>query len=308
MHLIQTKRMVRAGFLGFLRNSMVSLASVLVMTITLSVLSGILLFSHVLTSTLKTVEDKVDVTAYIIPGTEEETILDLRDRVTKLPEVADASYISEKDALADFRIRHADDETTLRALDELDENPIGAMVNIRAKEISQYESIAKFFDDTAALGAGTQSIIDHVDYNKNKDEIVAIQGILKKGRLLGIIVTLVLVLLSIIVTFNTVRLAIYFAREEISVMRLVGASRSHIRGPFIVEGALYGLVATLVTLVVFVPITAWFGAKMTDFFQGINLFKYYISHLYIFVAVLAVFGMGLGALSSVLATRRYLRK
>ena len=114
-------------------------------------------------------------------------------------------------------------------------------------------------------------------------------------------------LLAVIVTFNTVRLAIYFSREEISVMRLVGASRAHIRGPFIVEGALYGLVATVVTLVIFLPITLWFGKHMTDFFQGINLFTYYLTHLYVFLAVLLVFGIGLGALSSVLATRKYLR-
>lgn len=300
--------MFRAGFLNFSRNGIVSLSSVLVMTIALSVLAGILLFSHVLTTTLVSVENKVDVTVYIVPGSEEEAILALKDRVGKLPEVADTSYVSEKDALADFRARHADDETTLQALDELDENPIGAMINIRAKEISQYESISKFFDDSATLGVGTESIIDHVDYNKNKDEILAIQGILRKGRSLGILVTLVLMILSVVVTFNTVRLAIYFAREEISVMRLVGASRMHIRGPFIVEGALHGLVATLITLVIFVPITAWFGAKMTDFFQGINLFRYYISHIHIFIAVLVVFGMGLGAFSSVLAARRYLRR
>ena len=125
--------------------------------------------------------------------------------------------------------------------------------------------------------------------------------------MLGLVVVLVLMLLSVIVTFNTVRLAIYFSREEISVMRLVGASRAHIRGPFIVEGALYGFVATIVTLLIFIPITLWFGKHMTDFFQGINLFSYYLTHIYEFVGILLVFGIGLGAFSSLLATRRYLQ-
>ena len=305
--MVNLKRTFRTGFLSFTRNGIVSLASVLVMTIALSVLSGILLFEHVLESTLVSVENKVDVSVYFVPGAPEDSILSLQQQVQALPQVAEADYVSEADALANFRAAHADDQTTLQALDELDQNPIGAMLNIRAKDISQYQSISDFFGDTSTLGASTQSIIDHVDYNKNKQEIDAIQGLLQKGRMLGIVVTLVLMLLAVIVTFNTVRLAIYFSREEISVMRLVGASRAHIRGPFIVEGALYGLVATVVTLVIFLPITLWFGKHMTDFFQGINLFTYYLTHLYVFLAVLLVFGIGLGALSSVLATRKYLR-
>lgn len=284
-----------------------SFASVLVMTITLSVLSGILLAEHVLRKTLDDIETRVDVTVYVIPGTEEEFVLDLRNQVSALPEVAEAKYVSERDALQDFRERHADDQTTLQALDELDENPIGAQINIRAKEISQYESISKFFGESGTLSASQSSIIDHIDYNKNKEAIEAIEGILQKGRLLSLIVTLVLALLSIIVTFNTVRLAIYFAREEIAVMRLVGASRGYIQGPFIVEGAMYGFVATILTLALFIPVTAWLGVNMTDFFQGINLFAYYKSNMLMFFIILLVFGVGLGALSSVLAARKHLK-
>lgn len=284
-----------------------SLSSVLVMTITLSVLSGLLLFQHVLTTTLVNIENKVDVSVYFLPGADESTILALQDQVKALPEVATTEYITEKQALADFRERHAGDQTTLQALDELDTNPIGGLLEIKAKEISQYESISKFFEDSSTLGVGTQSIIDHVDYNKNKAEIDTVNGILNKGRTLGFIVTLVLILLSVIVTFNTVRLAIYFSREEISVMRLVGASRGHVQGPFIVEGMLYGIVATLLTLIIFLPITYWFGSRMTDFFQGINLFTYYITHIYQFIIILLVFGVGVGMISSFLAARRYLR-
>lgn len=307
MSTVNFKRMFRTGFLNFTRNSIVSLSSVLVMTITLSVLTGLLLFQHVLTTTLVNIENKVDVSVYFLPGADESTILALQDQVKALPEVSTTEYVTEKQALADFRERHAGDQTTLQALDELDTNPIGGLLEIKAKEISQYESISKFFEDSSTLGVGTQSIIDHVDYNKNKAEIDTVNGILNKGRSLGFIVTLVLILLSVIVTFNTVRLAIYFSREEISVMRLVGASRGHVQGPFIVEGMLYGIVATLLALIIFLPITYWFGSRMTDFFQGINLFTYYITHIYQFIIILLVFGVGVGMISSFLAARKYLR-
>lgn len=308
MKTVQIKRMFRAGSLSFMRNGMVSFASVLVMTITLSVLSGIMLFDHVLKTTLSGVEDRVDVTAYFLPGTGEDIILDIQEKMSTLAEVAEVSYVSEREALEAFRARHENDQTTLQALDELDENPIGAMLNIRAKEISQYESIANFFEDGTTLGVGTPSVIDQVDYNRNKEEIQTIQDILRRGRLLGILITVVLAALSIIVTFNTIRLAIFFAREEIGVMRLVGASRLHIRGPFIVEGALYGIVATVFTILLFLPITGWFGSKMTNFFGGINLFTYYTSNILWFILILLFSGVILGSLASLFATRRYLTK
>ena len=297
--------MFRSGVINFVRNGMVSLASVLVMTITLSVITGILLFNHVLETTLVGVENKVDVSVYFVPGADENAIASLKAKVDTLPQVSETDYVNEKDALADFRDRHKDDQTTLQALDELDTNPIGAVLNIKAKEISQYESIAKFFNDGTTLDAGTQSIIDHVSYNKS--EIDVINGMLAKGRTLGFAVTLVLMILSVLITFNTIRLAIYFSREEISVMRLVGGSRSQVHGPFFIEGALYGIVATLLTIVIFIPITYWFGKNMTDFFQGINLFSYYIDHILEFFAIIILFGVGLGALSSALASRKYLK-
>ncbi len=300
------RRIFRTGFLNFTRNGIVSIASVLVMTITLSVLSGIMLFNHVLQNTLTSIENRVDVSVYFVPGADEKSILELKDQVATLPEVAETNYITEKQALENFRDRHANDQTTLQALDELQENPIGALVTIKAKEISQYGTIAKFFDENGTLSTGARSIIDHVDYNKNKDEIDAISGILKKSRLLGLILVSILIALSVIVTYNTVRLAIYFSREEISVMRLVGASKAHIQGPFIIEGVFYGLVAMIFTIIIFLPITAWMGSRMTDFL-GLNLWSYYTSHILYFAAILFVFGAGLGALSSALAARRHLK-
>ncbi len=305
MRIVNIKRMFRSGVLNFARNGMVSLASVLIMTITLSVITGILLFEHVLETTLINVENKVDVSVYFVPGVDESAITALKTKVENLPQVATTQYISEKDALSDFRGRHQNDQTTLQALDELDTNPIGAMLNISAKDISQYESISKFFSDDAALDASAQSIIDHVSYNKA--EIDIINSILNKGRMLGFAVALVMMILSVLITFNTIRLAIYFSREEISVMRLVGGGRTQVHGPFFVEGALYGIIATIITLVIFLPITYWFGKNMTDFFQGINLFQYYLKNIGQFFVIIVLFGVGLGALSSALASRKYLK-
>ena len=302
---VAVKRMFRSSVLNFVRNGMVSLASVLVMTITLSVITGILFFDHILESTLQNVESKVNISVYFVPSSNETQILSIKDKVTNLPQVSGATYISEKQALQDFKDRHKDDQTTLQALDELDNNPIGAVLDVQAKDINQYETISKFITDGTALSADEQSTVDHVYYNKA--EIDTINNILNQGRTLGFVVTLILMILSVIVTFNTIRLAIYFAREEISVMRLVGASRIQVKGPFVIEGALYGVVSTILTLLIFLPITYWFGVHMTHFFQGLDLFAYYLDNIFQFLIIIILFGMGLGALSSFFAVHRYLR-
>jgi cell division transport system permease protein len=109
-----------------------------------------------------------------------------------------------------------------------------------------------------------------------------------------------------VITFNTIRLTIYFAREEISVMRLVGADNRYIRGPFMIEGIVYGAVSTLITVVLFFFITLWFGKSMTDFL-GLNLFSYYLRNIFQIFIIILLSGAILGSISSFLATRRYLK-
>jgi cell division transport system permease protein len=115
------------------------------------------------------------------------------------------------------------------------------------------------------------------------------------------------VIISIIVTFNTIRLAIFISKEEIGVMRLVGASKMHVRGPFMIEGAIYGILATLITLFIFWPATFWLGRNMTDFL-GINMYDYYLSSFFQIFAILLLSGILLGVVSSFLAVRKYLNK
>ena len=109
------------------------------------------------------------------------------------------------------------------------------------------------------------------------------------------------------ITFNTIRLAIYIARDEISVMKLVGAGDSYIHGPFVFEGALYGVVSGIVTLILFYPLTLWLGPITEGFFNEINIFQYYLNNFgQIFLIIMGT-GIGLGAVSSYLAVRRYLK-
>ena len=301
------KRIVKGGFLNFKISGLGSWAAVLVVTITLSVITIIILLNAVLHFSLAQIKDKVDVTVYFTVDAPEGEILQLKASIDQLPEVASTSYTSADQALADFRARHSNDYPTIQALDEIGSNPLGAYLNIKAKEVSQYEDIANFLQGNNALVSGPTSIVDKVDYNQNKLVIDRLDSIISGAQRLGFLITFLLIIISIIITFNTIRLTIFISKEEIGVMRLVGASKMHVRGPFMIEGAIYGVIASLITMLVFWPATAWLGHSMTDFL-GINVYSYYLANFFKIFAIILGSGIILGIISSFLAIRKYLNK
>jgi len=274
------------------------------MTLTLFTLGGIVFAGALLNSSLEEIKSKVDINVYFVTGANESDILNLQKKLESLPEVSKVEYVSREDALANFRDRHSNDEITLQALDELGDNPLGAILNIRARETSQYEGIAKFLDSEAGE-SGT--FIDKINYYQNKASIDTLSKIIKGGTTISLTVTLVLAIISILIAFNTVRMAIYIAREEISVMRLVGAGNTFIRGPFMVVGLMYGFVSGLITLILFYPVTYWVSNITKTFFSGFSVYEYFVSNIFGLALLFIGGGLVLGAFSSFLAIRKYLR-
>jgi cell division transport system permease protein len=300
------KRIVRAGFVGFWRNAFVSLSAIFVITLTLLVVGGTILFNQILTTSITQIQNKVDINVYIQTVAEEQAILDLKSSLERLPDVREVIYLTREDTLALFRERHQDDERTIQALEELNENPLGATLSIRAKETSQYESIAAFLEEYRASEAPDKPLIDRINYNKNKEAIAKLSRIVDAVEQSSLVIMMVLVVSSILIAFNTIRLAIYTAREEISVMRLVGASNMFIRGPLIFQGVMYGLVAGVLSLLILYPIAVWLGPGTEQFFS-LNIFEYFVNNFGFLFAVLVGSGIVLGMISSTLAIARYLR-
>ncbi|MBI4093992.1 ABC transporter permease [Candidatus Kaiserbacteria bacterium] len=303
---VNLKRVGRYGLIGFVRNGFVSLAAVLIMTITLFVVAGLMIFGAALQSTLQELSSKVDVTVYFTTIANEEQVREVQRALEALPEVATVTYMSRDEALALFRERHRSDQLTLQALDELGENPLGASLEIRAKETSRYESIARSLE-AMQQESEPGAAIEKVNFFQNKAAIDRLTNIIETSGRLGIAISLVLGLATVLIAFNTVRLAIYTARDEIGVMHLVGASRWYVRGPFMVTGVLYGLVSGLVVLLLLYPATLSLGPGSERFFGTFNVFTYFISSFPLIFLVVIGSGVGLGALSSYLAVRRYLR-
>jgi cell division transport system permease protein len=298
------RRIFRAGFTNVLRNSFVSLSSIFVMTMTLIIIGSLMFLNALITQFIVYVQDKVDVNVYFVTTATETSILDLKTAVERLPEVQYVAYTTRDQAQTNFKDRHQNDQLTLQALDELGGNPFGASLSVKAKEPSQYEGIAQFLKDRTNDTSGLP-FIDSVNYAQNKTVIDELGRVTDYVKNFGLVVILIFAAASIIITFNTIRLAIYTAREEISVMRLVGASNSYIHGPFMVEGTLYGIVSALVALAVFFPV-AWFFRGASEGVFGVDILSYYFAHLPLFLLVLVGIGAVMGATSSFLAVRKYL--
>lgn len=301
------KRMFVTGWKNFARGGAVSAATVLIMTVTLAIIGALVFISALLSFTLDTVKNKVDVSVYFVTSASEESIFAVKDQLEKLPQVAQVTYTSAADALVAFRERHANDQLTLQALQELGENPLDASLSVRATDPAEYESIVRYLEALPALSVSGTSIVDRINYAQNKDVIDRLTIAIQATRTIGIAIILIFALASILIAFATVRLAIYTAKDEIAVMRLVGASNSYIQGPFIVTGIITGVTAAIAVLLLLVPATWYAGAKTAGWFGGFNIANYYASHFPLIFLVLMVSGVVLGAVASVFAIRKYLR-
>lgn len=299
------RRIVRSGFVGFWRNTFVSAAAIFVMTVALFVVGSIMMLDKMLGVTLENFQDKVDINVYFVTEAEEVNISALQTQLEALPDVEEVVFTSREEALARFREQHQNDETIMQGLDELGDNPLGASLSIRAKETSQYAGIAKFLEDQQSVSIN-DPLIDKVNYSDNQEAINKLTAIIDAVERASLIVMVVLVGASIMITFNTIRLAIYTTREEIGVMRLVGAGNMFIRGPFMLQGVMYGIAAGVLALLILYPIILWLGPGTEEFFQ-FNLFDYFVAEFGKIFTILVGSGVLLGMVSSLLAVARYLR-
>jgi cell division transport system permease protein len=311
------KRIVRGGFVNFWRNGFLSLAAVIVITLSLTVFGGIIFasaFGHALIDQIK---DKVDINVYMTLTAQESDILALQATLQQLPEVAAVEYISSTTALANFQTKWAGNDLILQGLNEIGYNPLPAVLNIKAKDPSQYAGIADFLSSNQALAKDGTAIIDTVNYNQNKLVIDRLTEIISAVDTVGSIIAIIFVIVSIIMIFNTIRLIIYNAKDEIGVMKLVGASNTYVRGPFVVSGIMYGIVSGIITLILMALIAHYSDAIIIRVagIQGINDFsiivnilsKYFLTNFGQIFSVIMGAGIVLGGLSSYVAVRRYLK-
>ena len=299
---VTLKRMANYAWLSFRRNGWLSTATILVKMLTLFVIGGLLLVSVIANTVLNDLENKIDISLSFKRGTPEDQILAIKRDIATLRTVKEVNYVSPEEALANFKEKHKDDATILASLEELgDENPLPATLNIKGQSPDNLAAIAKFLTDQQYPS------VDKINYFENQKVIDRLSAVVRGVRSTGVLAVLVLAFVAVLVAFNTVRLAIYTAREEINIMKLVGATNWYIRGPFMIEGVLHGVIAAVVTSLLFFPILWVMSSKVSIFLPNINLLAYFTQNFLEFFLILLVVGVSLGVGSSLLAIRRYLK-
>lgn len=307
MILLQTSRAFRFALQNFRRNLWLSIVTIIIVGVavfSVSLVAALNVLGH---RALATVEQRVDVTLELVPGASDADIADFVERLQNQPLVASVIYLSKTDALELFKKNHANDPNIQNLLTELTENPLPASVTLKAKRIADYDSILAFVD----LDENAKYVADSKrDFKDSQLVIEKLTTFTNRVRDIGLLVSSVFAFLSLIVVFNTIRIAIYTHREEIGIMRLVGASNGFIRSPFIIESILYSVIGAGIAITVLVLL--WQGASpaLYRFFfrdTSVNLSAVLRENLWTIVGWQFLGAVILSTLSSVIATRRYLR-
>lgn len=303
MQTLKLWRTFKEGKENFRRNGWLTFATISILSLSLFIVSLSFLLGMTTQLVLQNLREKVSVSVSFNPDVSEERILGIKDELSKYKkEITSVEYVSREDALKQFLADSGNDPIIAQAVEEIGENPLLASLVIKAVTPEDYPLIVEQIKNSTF-----QNDISRINYEKNKKIFERLDRINKTTETTGLILGTLFIFVAILITFNTIRITIYSHRQEFEIMRLVGASNIYVRMPFIFEGALYGLVASLVTLV-FLAIVAYFIAPLTQgaLPQG-NFMDLFLDLFWYTLSGLILLGISLGVLSSAIAIRRYLK-
>ncbi len=296
-------RIIKTGLKNFGRNIWLSLAATMVMTITLVIFATLFLVFVLTTYSIHTIQNTVDISVYFKVGLDEGQITQIKNDVSADPRVEEVDYISAQQAFDDFKARHQSDPLISESLNELNNNPLSATLHVKAYRLSDYPAIAQ-----SLSGAQYKDFIDKVNYEDNSAVIDRLDQILKFIIAFGIGVVAVFGVIAVLVIFNTITLTIYTRKEEVEIMRLVGATNWYIRGPFLMESLLYSIGSTIITGLIFVPVFAKVLPEVTQYVNPqVNVYSHNIFSFWYLILLLFIVAIILSVISTMLAIRKYLK-
>lgn len=235
------RRIVRYGLLNYMRNGWLSVAATLVLSLTLFIMSVFLMQTYVIRSETEALRDKLDMAIYLNDEPTEEQVSTFIKEVQAYPEIREVVYLNKQLVIEQWNQTQANQK--IKDLVSVENNPLPRTVKVKAHDPAQLETIA-----TKVTASPFAPSIRKVSYQDNRQIIQQLAARSQKTIKNGIIVSSIFIIIAILFVYNTIRLIIQFRQEEISIMKLVGATDSFVRGPFVIEGTLYGIVAGLITL------------------------------------------------------------
>jgi cell division transport system permease protein len=305
--LITIGRILKTGVQNFFRNATLAVAAIAVMVITLTIVLFSMIANVTFANTIQTLTDKIDISVYLKDGLTEKQTSTLLSDLNNIENVKGTTYLSKEDALEAYKKQNEGNIDLLLAISQTD-NPLPATIQIKPRDPNKISEIQAYLDkpEVKALQA------EETSYSGEKktavDKITASTRFIRQAGLIGVAV---FATVSILIIFNTIRMAIFNRRDEINIMRLLGAETWYIRGPYVVESVLYGLISAIISVSLCNAIfgfgsvslsTSTFGVFDLEFAR-----KYLADNFFILLAAQLGLGILIGAASSIIATRRYLK-
>ena len=297
------KRIFNFALIDFYRNKGISVAAVFILTVTTLLFTGLFLVGGASSFLISNIENKIDITAYFYEDALEQDILNVRDQILKIsPDIKNAQYVSKENALEEFKQKNESNKVFSKALAELGDNPFLPSLKITTSgSPSLYEQISETLQ-----GDQFSDIIKKVDFAQKRETIEKIFSITMNVNKFGLIIGVSLILVAIVVVFNTMRLIIDRSKEEINTMRTVGASNWFVRGPFVIEGAIFGFVSFIICILITVLSIYLLSPGVSSLMSGFNLIDYFLANLWLIILIQLGSGVGLGVIFSFIAVRKYL--
>lgn len=306
-HFTTFLRVLHTGILNFMRNITLAIAAMAVMIVTLTIVLFSVVTNATFVNTIAQITAKIDISVYLKDSdTKAQTDLLIKN-IEALPNVKSVSYLSKDAALKKYILQNAGNTQLLTAISATS-NPLPATILIKPNDLNRINEIKTYLTkaDVAALQSDLPSYSG--DRKQAIDNITHATNVLQK---IGVVTVIVFAVICALIIFNTIQMAIFNRRDEIQIMRLLGASTSFIRGPFIVESAIYGLLSAVISVLI---INATFLASSTALqasslgLLDINYAnQYFDAHFWRLLGMQIAIGISLGVVSSVIATRRYLK-
>jgi cell division transport system permease protein len=306
--LITLSRIVRTGILNFFRNASLAIAAMAVMVVTLSIILFSIVGNATFSHTIEDITSKVDVSVFLKDEVTSEQTQDLIAKIKKRPDVKEVEYLNKAQAQKSFAEQVAENPKIVASTAEAD-NPIPATLHIKPYDLNQAQEITNFLNRPENKKLQGK---DSPSYNgKKKEAIDNISRSASAMQRMGVAAVLLFAVVSVLIIFNTIQMAIFNRRDEISIMRLLGASTWFIRGPFIVESIIYGLASGVISIVLIN--SAFFASSATLKASSLGILdvsfaqKFFQQHFFQFLTLQLGAGIIIGAASSFIATRRYLK-
>lgn len=302
-------RVIRAGIVNFFRNISLASAAMAVMTVTLTIVLFSIVANATFANTIAQITDKINISVYLSDGVTTQQREALMNQIETLPNVKKVSYISKDEALAQYKAENVGNTQLLQAINETD-NPLPASIQIDPIDTNKIQDIKNFLDkpENSKLQDPQSGTSYSGDRKAAIDKISRGAVIIREA---GVAAVILFALVSMLIIFNTIRMAIFNRRDELTIMRLLGATTWYIRGPFVVESVMYGVISALISVILIDILFAGSSSALQASSLGLLDIGYansfFRGHMWWLLTLQLGIGIFIGAVSSIIATRRYLK-